>query len=110
MGYIIGRASAGFALDGIVERLREEYPEIAAISDDYRATRLARQKTIARELGMPDDCAPIQCTERVSQEHGLQLHLSIPISVGLTVDARIDKTGVLIVGESQISHRQPYCG
>jgi hypothetical protein len=99
MHFISGNPYSELDVDLLVKKLRAEFPSTRIISQDYYADRLAREKAIARELGMAEDSEPIHCTERVALEHGTQLHLAIPISNETTLDTRIDKLGILAIGE-----------
>jgi hypothetical protein len=76
------------------------------ISDDNYRDRIEREKEIAKRLGMTADCKPIRCTERVVLEHGTQRHLAVRISQYTTIDARIDRFGILVVrGEDTVEFR-----
>ena len=99
MPFVIGRSEGdNFDFDSLVDQLLCVYPESRMISDDYYRDRIERQKEIATQIGMAEDCAPIRCTERVAREHGTQRHLAIRISKDITLDARTDRFGILVVG------------
>jgi hypothetical protein len=98
MPFVIGKSDSEIDVDSLTTFLLRTFPESSMISDDYYMDRLQRQKEIAREKGMDDNCAPIRCTERVAAERGIQRHLAIRVSPVTTLDTRIDKSGVLAVG------------
>ncbi|QDV87620.1 hypothetical protein [Planctomycetes bacterium TBK1r] len=98
MPFVIGRTDGSLDFDSLVAQLFCAFPESRMISDDYYRDRIEREKEIAKRLGMAEDSAPIRCTERVALEHGTQRHLAVSISQGITLDARIDRLGILAVG------------
>ena len=98
MHFVNGKSDSEIDVNSLVERLHDTFPGITIVADDYYAERLKRARAIALELGLADDCAPIRCTERVAMIHETQLHLLLPISPGMTLDTRVDKTGILAVG------------
>ena len=98
MPFVIGKSDSEIDVDSLTAFLLRNFPGSSIISDDYYRDRLQRQKEIAREKGMDDNCAPIRCTERVAAQRGIQRQLAIRISPETTLDTRIDKSGVLAVG------------
>ncbi len=98
MPFVVGRSEGDLDFDSLADQLRDVFPESTIISDDYYRDRLQREKEIAQRIGIPEDSAPIRCTERVALEHGTQRHLSVCLSQDITLDARIDKFGILAVG------------
>ena len=98
MPFVLGQSDSAFDTGLLVKCLRDAFPQTTVISDDYYADRLRREKAIALQQGMAEDCAPIRCFERVALEHGTQIHLSIPVSDSASLDTRIDKMGILAVG------------
>ncbi len=110
MPFVIGRSEGNnLDFDSLVEQLLCVYPESRMIADDYYRGRIERQKQIAKQLGMAEDCAPIRCTERVAIEHGTQRHLAICISQDITLDARTDRLGILAVGGDETSECRDAC-
>jgi hypothetical protein len=98
MPFVIGRAEGDLEFDSLVGCIRAAFPESTMISDDYYRDRLEREKEIAKQLGLPEDSAPIRCTERVALEHRTQRHLAVCISQDITLDTRTDRFGILAVG------------
>lgn len=98
MTFVLGKSDSAFDTGLLVKCLCDAFAQTTIISDDYYADQLRREKAIALQQGMVEDCAPIGCTDRVALEHGTQLHLSIPISDSTSLDTRIDKMGILAVG------------
>jgi hypothetical protein len=98
MHFVNGKSDSEIDVESLVERLQAAFPGVTIVSDDHYADRLKRQRAIANEFGLADDCAPIRCTERVAIKHGTQLHLLLPVCHGTTLDTRVDKLGILAVG------------
>lgn len=95
--FISATAKSELDFGAVVAELRRAFPESTMISDDDYATRLAGALDIARENGMPLDCAPIRCLQRNAAEHGIQRHLSVVLADGVAFNARVDKLGILAV-------------
>ena len=110
MPFVIGRSEDNnLDFDSLVDQLLCVYPESRMISDDYYRDRVEREKQIAKQLGMAEDCAPIRCTERVALKHGTQRHLAICISRDITLDARTDRSGILVVGGHETTECRDAC-
>jgi hypothetical protein len=95
MAYIIGHADGQLDFDKLIEAFCQRYPEARVTDPDYYATRIARQIETSKRLGMAIPSAPLDCTMRVSAEHGAQRDLLLPIRPGLTVRGRLDRHGCL---------------
>ncbi len=98
MPFVIGKTEGHLDVDSLVAQLRDVFPESIMISDDYYRDKIERQKEIAKQRGIAEDCAPIRSTERVALEHGTQRHLTVRISQDITLDTRTDRFGILAVG------------
>jgi len=95
MAYIMGHADGQLDFDKLIEVICQRYPEARVTDPDYYATRIARQIETSKSLGMPIPNAPLECTMRVSAEHGVQRDLLLPIRPGLSVRGRLDRHGCL---------------
>jgi hypothetical protein len=102
--YILGHADGALDFDALIASIRDLYPGTEVTQPDYYTARIAHETEIAREVGMPVPNVVIECTSRVSKEHGLQREFSVPIRDGASMIGRADRLGCVLSGEG-ISQR-----
>jgi hypothetical protein len=71
------------------------YPGAKLTDPDYYAARIAREIEISKQRGMPIPNPPLECTQRVAKEHGIQREVNLPIRAGLCLNGRLDRLGCL---------------
>lgn len=95
---IIGaRADGDVDFDSLIESISQRYPGTRVTDPDYYATRIARQIEICKEQGKAIPNEPLECTIRVSHEHGVQREIDVPIIPGFHLYERLDRLGCLFV-------------
>lgn len=99
MAYIGGHADGKLDFDRLIDCIRRVYPGAEVTDGDYYATRIARELEISKQLGMPIPNAPLECTQRVAEEHGLQRAMNVPVRAGLCLYGRLDRLGCLFSTE-----------
>jgi len=99
MAYIGGHADGKLDFDRLIDCVCRVYPGAKVTDGDYYATRIARQLEISKQQGMPIPNAPLECTQRVAKEHGLQRAMNVPIRPGLSLYGRLDRLGCLFSTE-----------
>jgi len=99
MAYIQAHADGQLEFDKLIESICQSCPGAKVTDRDYYATRIARQIQISKQIGLPIPNAPLECTERVAKEHGLQREIRIPIRAGLWLIGRLDRLGCLFSTE-----------
>src|SRR5687768_2088334 len=100
MAYIGAHADGKLDFDRVIDAVCQVYPGAMVTDADYYATRIARQVEISKQLGMPIPNGPLECTQRVAKEHGLQREMNVPIRAGLCLYGRLDRLGCLFSTES----------
>jgi hypothetical protein len=78
MGYIQGSSIGPLDFDALIKSIRELFPGTKVTAQDYYADRLARTTEICKRIGMAIPNAPLDCLERVAEEHGIQRELKFP--------------------------------
>lgn len=99
MAFLLAQFDGNLDFDALIESIRGVFPETSVIKPDYYADLLARQKAFAREQGWKETIAPIECTERVAAEMGLQRQIRVPIRPGLSLTGRIDRYGCFFTAD-----------
>jgi hypothetical protein len=98
MGYIVGRSfSRQLDFDALIDSICELFPGTSVISHDYYADRIARNIEICKQIGMAIPNPPLDCLERVADEHGIQREIEVPINESIALSGRLDKFGCLFV-------------
>jgi hypothetical protein len=95
MTYVSARADGNLDFDALIELIRQRYADTVVTDADYYASRIARQTKNSKALGMQIPNAPLDCTIRISKEHGVQRQIQIPIREGLRLYGRLDRLGCL---------------
>lgn len=95
MTYVSARADGKLDFDAVIELVRQRYPDTVVTDADYYASRIARQTEISKARGTQIPNAPLDCTIRVSKEHGVQRQIQIPIRQGLKLYGQLDRLGCL---------------
>lgn len=96
--FIVAHANGNLDFDALIASICQLYPGSEITEVDYYAARIARQIEIAEKRGMPIPNPPLDCMSRVSEEHGLQRQIAVPIHEGLCLTGRIDRFGCLFNG------------
>jgi hypothetical protein len=102
--HILGHADGALDFDALIAAIRDLYPGTEVTQPDYYTARIARETEIAREVGMPVPNVVIECTTRISKEHGLQREFSVPIRDGTSMTGRADRLGCVLSGERISQH------
>ena len=86
-------ASSPLDVDAVIAAITDRYPGTHIVEADWYAERRAKGVAVCERIGMPIPNAPLDSLDRVWTEKGLQRGFEVPIRVGLTLYARLDKSG-----------------
>ena len=99
MAFITAQADGRLDFDALIASIGRFHPGTAVTVPDYYAARLASATATARAEGWPVPNPSLTCLAKLSEEHGVQRKITIPIRDGLTLTGRVDRLGVLFTAE-----------
>jgi hypothetical protein len=86
-------ASSPLDFDAVIAAITDRFPGTRIVEADWYAERRAKEVAVCERIGMPIPNAPLDSLDRVWAERGLQRGFEVPIRDGLTLYARLDKSG-----------------
>lgn len=86
-------ASSPLDFDAVIAAIGARYPGTHIVEADWYAERRAKEVAVCERIGMPVPNPPLDSLDGVWAQKGLQRGFEVPIRDGLTLYARLDKTG-----------------
>ena len=99
MAFITAQADGQLDFDFLIASIGRLYSGTAITALDYYAARIASAMATAQAEGWPIPNPALDCLARVSEEHGVQRQIAVPIREGLALTGRVDRLGCLFTAE-----------
>jgi hypothetical protein len=90
---IFCQASSHLDFDAVIAAIADRYPGTHIVQADWYAERRAEEVAVCERIGMAIPNPPLDSLDRVWAEKGLQRGFEVPIRDGLSLYARLSKTG-----------------